>query len=158
MRHQLFRIFVPAVLCLVGWLVSERPRQHLGYISDGPQDRRLTIISAATHKTEWGDHDFCLNRSHTDTDPTSKGRGSNPGPPYLESRALPTELYPLFKRERVGRIWKLRYCWLKSASEIHWVISIIMTMNHLSKLSIKLRGNKRIKAKSVKLLAVIAIF
>ena len=24
---------------LVGWLVSERPLQQLGYIADGPQDR-----------------------------------------------------------------------------------------------------------------------
>ena len=26
-------------VCLFGWLVSERPRQLLGYIADGPQDR-----------------------------------------------------------------------------------------------------------------------
>ena len=32
----------------------------------------LTILRAATHETELGDHDFCLSRSHyTDTDPTS---------------------------------------------------------------------------------------
>ena len=26
-------------VCLFVWLVSERPRQLLGYIADGPQDR-----------------------------------------------------------------------------------------------------------------------
>ena len=32
-----------------------------------------TIIRAATHETEIGDHDFCLIRSHyTDTDSTSR--------------------------------------------------------------------------------------
>ena len=74
-------------------LVSERPRQQLGYIADRPQDGRLAVLSAATHETEWGDHDFCLSRSHyTDTDPTSRERGSNPGLPDQELRALPTEL------------------------------------------------------------------
>ena len=49
-------------------LVSERPRQQQGYIADGSQDRRLTLLRGATHETEWGDHDFCLSRSHyTDT-------------------------------------------------------------------------------------------
>ena len=34
---------------------------------------RLTILRAVTHKTELGDHDFCLSRLHyTDTDPTSR--------------------------------------------------------------------------------------
>ena len=34
---------------------------------------RLTILRAATHETELGNHDFCLSRSHyTDTDPTSR--------------------------------------------------------------------------------------
>ena len=53
-------------------MVSLRPRQLLGYIADGPQDRasgNLAILRAATHETELGDHDFCLSRSHyTDTD------------------------------------------------------------------------------------------
>ena len=53
-------------------LVSYSPRSQLGYIADGSQDLRLTILRVATHETEWGDHDFCLSRSHyTDTDPTS---------------------------------------------------------------------------------------
>ena len=29
---------------LFGWLVSERPRQQLGYIADGSQDWRLTVL------------------------------------------------------------------------------------------------------------------
>ena len=49
--------------------------QQLGYIKLGPQDYRLTILSAATYETELGDHDFCLSRSHyTDTDPTTRER------------------------------------------------------------------------------------
>ena len=56
-----------------------------------PKTELLTILRAATHETELGDHDFCLSRSHYSyTDPTS--RESNPGPPHQESRALPTEL------------------------------------------------------------------
>ena len=44
------------------------------------QDWRLAILRAATHETEWGDHDFCLSRSqYTDTDPTSRGAGGNGG-------------------------------------------------------------------------------
>ena len=58
--------------CLFGWFVK-RPRQQLGYIGDGSQDRRLTILRPDTNKTERGDHDFCLSRSrYADTDPTSK--------------------------------------------------------------------------------------
>ena len=57
----------------------------------------MTILHAATHETELGDHDFCLSRSHhTDTNPTSREgattAGIKPGPPHQESRALPTEL------------------------------------------------------------------
>ena len=37
---------------------------------------RLTIIRAATHETELGDHNFCLSRSHyTDTNLTSRIQG-----------------------------------------------------------------------------------
>ena len=31
----------------------------------GPKTERLTILHAATHETELGDHDFCLSRSHS---------------------------------------------------------------------------------------------
>ena len=41
---------------------------------------RLTILRAATHETELGDHDFCLSRSYyTDTDPTSRERAATAG-------------------------------------------------------------------------------
>ena len=34
----------------------------------GPKTHVLTILRAATQRQEWGDHDFCLSRSHyTDT-------------------------------------------------------------------------------------------
>ena len=39
---------------LVGFLTSSSTTA-LGYIADRPQDWRLTIVSAATHETEWGD-------------------------------------------------------------------------------------------------------
>ena len=66
-------------VCLVGF-VKSLPTTLLGYIADGPQDWRRTIISAATHETEQGDHDFCLSRSHcTDTHPTSRERAAAAG-------------------------------------------------------------------------------
>ena len=44
---------------------------------DRSQDLSLTFLSAATHETRWGDHDFCLSRSHyTDTDPNSRERAA----------------------------------------------------------------------------------
>ena len=57
---------------LVGWLVG------FAVISrKGPKTERLTILRAATHETELGDHDFYLSRSHyTDTDPTSRERAA----------------------------------------------------------------------------------
>ena len=45
-----------------------------------PKTERLTILRAATHETELGDHDFCLSPSHyTDTDPTSREREATAG-------------------------------------------------------------------------------
>ena len=46
------------------------------------QVQRLTSdnISAVTHETEWGDHDFCISRSHyTDTDSTSREQAATAG-------------------------------------------------------------------------------
>ena len=58
----------------------ECPHQRLGYIVDRSQDWRLTILCAATHKTERGDHDFCLSRSlYTDTHPTNRERAVTAG-------------------------------------------------------------------------------
>ena len=65
---------------LGGVCLFERPRKQLGYIVDGSQDWRLTILSAGTHEAEREDHDFCLSRSHyTDTDPTSRERAGTAG-------------------------------------------------------------------------------
>ena len=67
---------------LVGWLVgfltsSSTTRLYRGR---APRQERLTILRAATHETELGDHDFCLSRSHyTDTDPTSGERATTAG-------------------------------------------------------------------------------
>ena len=45
-----------------------------------PRQERLTILRAATHETELGDHGFCFSRSHyTDTDPTSRERAATAG-------------------------------------------------------------------------------
>ena len=66
------------IVWLVGWLVG--PRQQLGYMADGPQDRASEILRAATRETELGDHDFCLSQSHyTDTDPTCRERAARAG-------------------------------------------------------------------------------
>ena len=61
-------------VCLVGFLTpSSTTRLYRG------RAPRLTILGAAKHETEWGDHDFCLSLSHymyTDTDPTSRERAA----------------------------------------------------------------------------------
>ena len=68
--NQSLSLFVCLFGWLVGWLVgfltsSSTTRLYRG----GFQGWRLTIISAATHKTEPGDHDFCFIRLYyTDTD------------------------------------------------------------------------------------------
>ena len=64
---------------LVGWflkvLVNNLAISHMG-----PKTESLTILHAATHETELGDHEFCLSRSHyTDTDPTSRERAATVG-------------------------------------------------------------------------------
>ena len=55
---------------LVGFLTSSSTTRL--YRGRAPRQERLTILRAATHETELGDHGFCFSRSHyTDTDPTS---------------------------------------------------------------------------------------
>ena len=50
------------------------------YRGRAPRQERLTILRAATHETELGDHDFCPSRSHyTDTDPTCRERAATAG-------------------------------------------------------------------------------
>ena len=77
---------------LVGWLVgfltsSSTTRLYRGR---APRQERLTILRAATHETELGDHGFCFSRSHTDTDPTSRERVATAGiePGSYRSHAL----------------------------------------------------------------------
>ena len=41
----------------------------------GPKTERLTILRAASHETELGDHDFCLSRSHVCVCERERGRG-----------------------------------------------------------------------------------
>ena len=70
-RVQLF-------VCLVGFLTSSSTTRL--YRRRAPRQERLTILRAATHETELGDHDFCLSRSHyTDTDPTCRERAATAG-------------------------------------------------------------------------------
>ena len=83
-----------ANVCLVGFLVSSSTTRL--YRGRAPKTERLTILRAATHETELGDHGFCLSWSHyTGTDPARRERPqqeSNTGSPHKESRALPTEV------------------------------------------------------------------
>ena len=62
-------------VCLFGFLTSSSTTRL--YRGRAPRQERLTILRAATHETELGDHDFCLSRSHyTDTDPTCRERAA----------------------------------------------------------------------------------
>ena len=55
----LFDLFVWFLNVLVNYKAISRT---------GPKTERLTILRAATHESELGDHNFCLSRSHyTDT-------------------------------------------------------------------------------------------
>ena len=63
-------------VCLSVWFLSVLVN-YWAISRTGPKTERLTILRAATHETELGDHDFCLSRSHyTDTDPTSRERAA----------------------------------------------------------------------------------
>ena len=65
-------------VCLFGFLTSSSTTRL--YRGQAPRQERLTILRAATHKTELGDHDFCLRRSHyTGTDPTCRERAATAG-------------------------------------------------------------------------------
>ena len=68
----------PSFVWLVGFLTSSSTTRL--YRGRAPRQERLTILRAATHETELGDHDFCLSRSHyTDTDPTCRERAATAG-------------------------------------------------------------------------------
>ena len=65
-------------VCLFGFLTSSSTTRL--YRGRAPRQERLTILRAATHETELGDHDFCLSRSHyTVTDPTCRERAATAG-------------------------------------------------------------------------------
>ena len=65
-------------VCLFGFLTSSSTTRL--YRGRAPRQERLTILRAATHETELGDHNFCLSRSHyTDTDPTCRERAATAG-------------------------------------------------------------------------------
>ena len=66
-------------VCLFGWFLNVLVNYY-AISRTGPKTERLTILRAATHETELGDHDFCFSRSHyTDTDPTSRERAATAG-------------------------------------------------------------------------------
>ena len=46
-------------LCLVGWFLTVLVN-YLVILRTGPKTERLTILRAATHETELGDHEFCV--------------------------------------------------------------------------------------------------
>ena len=123
-------------VCLFGFLTSSSTtRLYRGRV---PRQERLTIVRAATHETELGDHDFCLSRSHyTDTDPTCRERAatagiepgtSSPGvarstaelprPPILENTLVPKLVKPrnlmprndIQKGPNLNRHRRTRYC------------------------------------------------
>ena len=49
-------------LGLVGWFLNVLVNYWV-ISRPGPKTERLTILRAATHGTELGDHDFCLHGS-----------------------------------------------------------------------------------------------
>ena len=58
---------------LVGFLTSSSTTSTRLYRGRAPKTERLTILRAAPHETELGDHNFCLSRSYyTDIDPASR--------------------------------------------------------------------------------------
>ena len=74
--HTFFSLVL--FVCLFGFLTSSSTTRL--YRGRAPRQERLTILRAATHETELGDHDFCLSQSHhTDTDPTCRERAATAG-------------------------------------------------------------------------------
>ena len=84
--------------CLFVWLVGflKRPRQQLGYIAHGPQDRASDNFYVLPHMRQSWETMTSVSAGHIiQTQPVGSGRPqreSNPGHPHQESRALLTEL------------------------------------------------------------------
>ena len=84
------------LFCLFGFLTSSSTTRL--YRGRASRQERLTILRAATHETELGDHDFCLSRSH-----------------YTESQPEPFESWSFLKaRETLNwdntLLWALILC------------------------------------------------
>ena len=75
------KTFEHAFVCFFVWFVGFLTSSSTTRLYRGRAPRQsLTILRAATHEIELGDHDFCLSRSHyTDTDPTSRERAATAG-------------------------------------------------------------------------------
>ena len=95
-------------MCLFGWFLNVLVNYWV-ISRTGPKTERLTILRAAPHETELGDHDFCLSRSHyTDTDPTSKEGVATAGMEPVTSspgvaRSIDWATVPLKKQRRMSR-------------------------------------------------------
>ena len=102
-------------VCLFGFLTSSSTTRL--YRGRAPRQERLTILRAATHETELGDHVSAGHIIQTPTQPVGSGRPqreSNPGPPHQESRALPQSYRaPLAQELSTGKWRKL---WLRARS------------------------------------------
>ena len=69
---------ITSTLCLFSFLTSLSTTRL--YRGRAPRQSVLTILLAATHETELGDHDFCLSQPHyTDTDPTNREPAATAG-------------------------------------------------------------------------------
>ena len=95
------RAFLFCLFCLFGFLTSSSTTRL--YRGRAPRQERLTILRAATHETELGDHDFCLSRSHyTDTDPTCRERAATAGiEPGTSSPGVARYRAPLYREQPV---------------------------------------------------------
>ena len=72
-HHSLQKLVLEGKVCLFGFLTSSSTTRL--YCGRAPRQERLTILRAATHETELGDHDFCLSRSHEGKVDGKRGRG-----------------------------------------------------------------------------------
>ena len=58
--NESIRLFY-SLVCLFGWFLNVLVNYYV-ISRTGPKTERLTILRAATHETELGNHDFCLSR------------------------------------------------------------------------------------------------
>ena len=109
------------LVCLFGFLTSSSTTRL--YRGRAPRQERLTILRAATHETELGDHDFCLSRSHyTDTDPTCRERAATAGiEPGTSSPGVARSTAELPRPPHTGKVIKVR-----DKRDLHWVSAILI--------------------------------